>query len=121
MLARLGRSLVAVEENHALAALARDTLTDAGNITVVAGPLDQGHAEAAPYDLILIDGAVEVVPDSLVEQLADGGRLATGLIDGSVTRLAIGRRAGHGFGLVPFADSAAAALPGFARPREFTF
>ncbi len=121
VLARLVRSLVAVEEDEALAAMAQDALADLRNVTVVAGPLHGGHTAAAPYDLILIDGAVELVPDGLVEQLADGGRLATGLVDGSVTRLAIGRRAGHGFGLVAFADSAAAALPGFAKPREFTF
>ncbi len=121
VLARLVRSLVAVEEDEVLAATARDALAGVANVTLVAGPLNHGHAAAAPYDLILVDGAVEVVPDSLVAQLADGGRLATGLVDGSVTRLAIGRRAGPGFGLVPFADSAAATLPGFARPREFTF
>ena len=61
------------------------------------------------------------MPDALVGQLADGGRLASGLVENGVTRLAIGRRAGEGFGMAAFADAAAAILPGFAKPRAFKF
>lgn len=120
VLAELAGSVVAVEEDAELAAAAREALGETG-VKLVEGPAAEGWAEGAPYDLILIDGAVEFVPDALVAQLKEGGRLATGLIEQGVTRLAIGRRAGDGFGLAAFADAAAAILPGFVRPRAFTF
>lgn len=120
VLVRLAGSVVALEEDAELAAEARSNLEGSG-ITLVEGPLADGCPEKGPYDLILIDGAVEGVPDSLVAQLADGGRLASGLLENSVTRLAIGRRAGEGFGMAAFADAAAAILPGFAKPRAFKF
>ena len=51
--------------------------------------------EGAPYDQILIDGAVEIIPDAIVDQLADGGRLGAALIDRGITRLIVGRKAGR--------------------------
>ncbi len=83
--------------------------------------LAKGHAKGAPYDVILIDGAVEDLPDALVRQLADGGRLAGALIQGGVSRLCIGYKAGDGFGVNPVMDADAVALPGFAKPKGFTF
>lgn len=120
LLARLAGPVTALEEDKALAEEARANLAGTG-AKLVEGPLASGWADGAPYDLILIDGAVEGVPEALVGQLADGGRLATGLLENGVTRLAIGRRAGEGFGMAAFADAAAAILPGFAKPRAFRF
>ena len=120
VLERLVGPCTAVEEDEALAAAARDNLAGL-DVRLVEGALVEGCAAEGPYDLILIDGAVEHVPDALVAQLAEGGRLATGLVENGVTRLAIGRRAGEGFGLAAFADAAAAILPGFAKPRAFKF
>lgn len=120
LLDRLAASVVAVEEDAGLAASARQALAGT-NVALVEGPLADGHASGAPYDLILIDGAVESVPEAIVGQLAEGGRLATAILDRGVTRLAIGRRGGGGFGLTTFTDAAAAILPGFARPRTFSF
>jgi protein-L-isoaspartate(D-aspartate) O-methyltransferase len=120
LLARLVASVVALEEDPRLAARARALLAGSG-VAVVEGPLERGHGEGAPYDLILIDGAVELVPDSLIAQLRDGGRLAAAILDEGVTRIAIGRKAGEGFGMVSVADVAAAILPGFARPPAFAF
>jgi protein-L-isoaspartate(D-aspartate) O-methyltransferase len=117
---RLAGWVVAVEENPALAAKARGNLA-ATSVELVEGPLVEGHAAGAPYDFILIDGAVEFVPEALVAQLVDGGRLAAAILDNGVTRVALGRRAGEGFGLAAITDSAATILPGFARPRTFTF
>jgi protein-L-isoaspartate(D-aspartate) O-methyltransferase len=117
---RLAGPVTALEEDPELAAEARANLAGTG-VALVEGPFALGCPEQAPFDLILIDGAVECVPDSLVAQLADGGRLAAGLLENGVTRLAIGRRAGEGFGMAAFADAAAAILPGFARPRAFKF
>ena len=120
VLARLVGSVVAVEEDPALAAAARTALA-ASSVKLVEGPLAKGYKKGAPYDLILIDGAVEFVPQALVDQLAEGGRLAAAILEAGVTSLAIGRKAGDGFAMVKFSDAAASLLPGFARPRAFTF
>ena len=120
VLIRLVGSVVAVEEDAALAAEAEKALVGT-SVRLVEGPLAKGWPEGAPYDLILIDGAVAFVPDALIGQLRDGGRLAAGLLEQGVTRLAIGRKAGDGFAMTAFADAVTALLPGFARPKAFTF
>ena len=83
--------------------------------------LSKGSRKGAPYDHILIDGAIEYIPDAIVEQLADGGRLGTALVDRGVARLIVGRKAGGAFGYLSIGDSGVPALPGFTRPRAFTF
>ena len=88
------------------------------DVTVVDGP---EVGEVAPFDLILIDGAVEEIPQALIDCLSDDGRLATGLRDRGVSRLAIGRAAGGRLGLRTLVDAEIAPLPGFERPRAFTF
>ena len=78
--------------------------------------------KADSFDLILIDGAVETIPDSLIAQLRDGGRLGTGIVDNDgITRMATGRKVAGAFGLQTIGDAAIPMLPGFERPRAFTF
>lgn len=117
---RLAKSVVALEENSELIAAARDAL-GAGKVELVEGPLAQGWAAGAPYDLIVVDGLIEHVPDALIVQLADTGRLACALMDNGASRLAIGRKSGPAFGLDLFADCESASLPGFDRPKAFVF
>lgn len=121
VLARLVAEVVAVEAVADLAAHARAALADLPAVTLVEGALERGHAEGQPYDVLVVDGAVEELPFTLVSQLVDGGRIVSGLIDGGVSRLASGARAGASFALTAFADVDAVRLPGFARPRSFTF
>ena len=59
--------------------------------------------------------------ETILAQLRDGGRLAAGIVEDGVTRVAIGRKAGDGFGMAAVADAATAILPGFLKPRGFTF
>ena len=68
LLARLAHSVVALEEDPALARLARENLTavGAGNVVVETGPLTDGWRAASPYDVIFLDGATEVVPERAV-------------------------------------------------------
>jgi protein-L-isoaspartate(D-aspartate) O-methyltransferase len=120
VLARLVGSVTAVEEDPELAAAARAALEGTG-VKLVEAPLSEGHAAGAPYDLILIDGAVELIPEALIEQIADGGRMAAALLDRGVAQISVGRRGGDGFGMAAVSDVASAMLPGFARPRIFTF
>lgn len=92
------------------------------DVTAVEGvPLEKGDPKRGPYDQILIDGAVEYIPDAIVAQLADGGRLGTALIDRGITRLIVGRKAGGAFGYLSIGDAGVPALPGFSRPKEFIF
>jgi protein-L-isoaspartate(D-aspartate) O-methyltransferase len=120
VLSRLVASVVALEEDEELVAFAREAL-DGSGVALVRGPLAKGHAKAAPYDFILIDGAVQQVPPAIVEQVADGGAIALALLDQGVSRLAIGRVVAGAFGATIFADTETAALPGFEKPRGFSF
>lgn len=116
VLAEMGLDVTALESSSSLAEIARKN-----GVEVVQGPLSEGVMKGGPYDLILVDGAIEHIPDALIEQLRDGGRLGGAIVDQGITRLFIGRRAGGGFGFHPIADASTPILPGFERPRAFTF
>jgi len=116
VLAAMGLEVIALECSSELAGKARGL-----GIRIVEGALEDGHDKGAPYDQILIDGAVDHIPDAIVDQLADGGRLGTALIDNGVGRLVVGRKAGGAFGTLSMSDAGVPALPGFTRPRAFTF
>lgn len=120
LLHHLGASVTALESDADLAVQARAALAETG-IQVVEGPLADGVAQRAPFDLIVVDGLIEHVPDTLVAQLKDGGRLVCALLERGASRLAFGRRAGTGFGCDLFADCEAAPIPGFAKPKSFVF
>lgn len=121
LLERLAGHVVALEVSPVLAEAARANLAGAGKVEVAEGPLAEGWAAGAPYDLVFVDGLIEDVPEALTAQLRDGGRLACALLDKGMSRLGLGRRAGASFGLDLFADCEAVVLPGFARPKAFTF
>jgi protein-L-isoaspartate(D-aspartate) O-methyltransferase len=116
VLKEMGIDVDAVDSSAALAGVARQN-----GLEIFEGALADGLKKGAPYDIILIDGAVEVIPETLVEQLRDGGRLGAAIIDQGITRLITGRKAGGGFGYLTIADAATPALPGFERPPAFVF
>jgi len=107
--------VIALEEDKDLAGKATPGVTRA------AGPLAKGWAKGAPYDLILFDGAAERIPPAIIDQLAEGGRLAAPILEDGVTRLSLGRKADGGFGMISFADDEAPVLPGFAVEKGFSF
>ena len=115
VLAELGASVIALEEDKDLAGKATPGVTRAS------GPLAKGWAKSAPYDLILFDGAAEQIPPAIINQLAEDGRLAAPILQNGVTRLALGRKAGGGFGILSFADAEAPILPGFTVEKGFSF
>ena len=116
VLTAMGLLVTTLEGSCELAALARQN-----GLEVVEGPLEAGWKKEAPYDQVLIDGAVEFIPDQIVDQLANGGRLGVALIDRGITRLIVGRKAGGAFGYLSLSDVGVPALPGFSRPQAFTF
>ncbi|MGD9920498.1 MAG: protein-L-isoaspartate O-methyltransferase [Pseudorhodoplanes sp.] len=121
VMARLCGSVVALEENPALAGQAKASLSGLGNVEMVVGRLADGHAAGAPYDAILVEGAVEVEPEQLCRQLADGGRLVCIRGGGPAAKAMVYRRDGDDITQRPVFDAAAAALPGFAKPAVFAF
>jgi protein-L-isoaspartate(D-aspartate) O-methyltransferase len=123
ILARLVGSVVAIEEDRALAALARGNLAACGaqNVTVFEAGLADGHPQGAPYGAILVDGAVEVMPASLLSQLAPGGALVTVERNGAVSRAVLYERVGDETTKWPLLDAWAPILPGFERRPTFAF
>lgn len=121
LLARRAKRVVMLEPNNALVALAKANLSGTENVTVIEGALNEGAAEQGPYSLILIDGAIEQLPSAIIDQLIDGGRIITGLAEGTVTRLAMGVKRADDAALRPFSDCSVAKLPGFERAAEFVF
>ena len=88
---------------------------------MVEGPLVDGAPDGAPYDVLIVDGAVARMSDAIVAQIRPGGRVAMGIVERGVTRLTAGRRSAGGFGEMPFADCDCVVLPGFDRPAGFRF
>jgi protein-L-isoaspartate(D-aspartate) O-methyltransferase len=81
----------------------------------------RGDVAGGPFTLLLIDGAVEQVPDALAALMTSDGRAITGLVEGNVTRLAAGRRAGEALALLPLAELGIPLLPAFAKPKAWSF
>ena len=123
VLSRLAASVVALEEDAALARMAADTLAQSGarNVSFVTGPLTAGSAPGGPYNVIMLEGATEVRPDSLIAQLTEGGRLVAVVGAGPVGKAMLYRMtAGHATAQ-PLFNAAAPLLPGFVKPAEFVF
>jgi protein-L-isoaspartate(D-aspartate) O-methyltransferase len=123
VLARLAETVVALEEDEALKREADALLAQVGadNAAVVAGPLIQGYPSQAPYDVIVVEGAVEIVPETLFAQLKEGGRLAVIELQGGVGKARIYTRTAKAVSGRTVFDGMAPLLPGFLREREFTF
>jgi protein-L-isoaspartate(D-aspartate) O-methyltransferase len=118
LLGSLGLEVTALESDPDLVAMAK---TASSGFDVVQGDLAAGYPQAAPYDIILIDGAVDHIPEAITAQLVEGGRIGAVIVDRGVGRLAVGRNAGGRVGLATIADAGVARLPGFERPKAFTF
>jgi protein-L-isoaspartate(D-aspartate) O-methyltransferase len=123
ILSPLAGSVIALEEDAELAGRADKMMSALGckNAQVVRGPLTAGWPSGAPYDAILFDGAIEVLPESFHRQLKEGGRLIA--VQGRkpptkaiLSRLIEGELSGR-----PAFDAAAAPLPGFAEKPAFVF
>jgi protein-L-isoaspartate(D-aspartate) O-methyltransferase len=121
LLAQLAGDVVAIEDDPQLARSAKQRLSAVANAKVFTGPLGAGWAAAAPYDAILINGKVEIVPEVLCDQLKDGGRLVCILGSGPAAKATLFLRSGSEVGRRALFDAAAALLPGFVKPPVFVF
>lgn len=124
LLAACGASVTALEDDPDLLALARAALPESGaGVTLVAGPIAAGWPDGAPYDIVLIDGAVEDIPDAIVAQVrAQGGRLvAIRTVAGRVGQAVLGEPTADGLAVQPLFDCATALLPAMRRTPGFAF
>ncbi len=124
VLSRLVNSVVALEEDATFARMAQEALSagvGAAKITVAIGPLTAGWPTAAPYDVILLNGAIEIAPEILGRQLKPQGRMACIFGRAPTGKAMIYRMIeGHLVGR-PIFDASAPVLPGFAAPAAFVF
>ena len=123
ILARLSSSVIALESDEELADKASETLTELGigNAVVVTGALEAGYPSEAPYDVIVLGGAVEEVPRPLLEQLKEGGRLVGVVGSGRAAPAMVYTRTDDDFGARSVFDAYVPPLPGFRKPKSFVF
>jgi protein-L-isoaspartate(D-aspartate) O-methyltransferase len=121
VLARIAAQVVALEQDAGLAKAASAALSSLPNVSVVNGPLTEGWPQGAPYDVVVLEGATEVVPQALCRQFKDGGRLVCVLGSGPGSKAMLYRRSGEEVGGRPIFDASATLLPGFTKPAVFAF
>ena len=124
LLAACGVRVTALEDDPALRAIAaRVLLTEAPGVDLVAGPLGAGWPAGAPYDLILIEGAVREIPPALGAQLrADGGRLVTvRQVAGAVGQAVLAEPTLGGLRARPMFDCATPPIPSLLAKPGFVF
>ena len=123
LLSRLAGSVVALEEDPEFTPIATRLLASLGaaNAKVVSGPLSAGAPRDGPYDAVLLEGSVEVVPEALTQLLKEGGRLAAVVGSGRSAKAMLYLRSGDAVSARAVFDAAIPPLPGFAAPKEFVF
>lgn len=121
VLARLAEAVVGLECDAALAEAAGGHMMELeiDNAAIVTGDLATGYPDESPYDAILLQGSVREVPDALLAQLKNGGRLVTIIGDRDMGQAFLYRSFNGNFGRVSEFDAGASALPGFQRAPEF--
>lgn len=123
VVARLAEAVVALESHPEMAAQADATLSEQGvdNVAVVTGDLAAGYPGQAPYDVILIAGGIEELPQALADQLKEGGRVAAIFAEGSLGVARIGYKIDGEINWRYAFNGSAPVLPGFNRLTGFVF
>lgn len=121
ILSQIADFVVALEEDDALAAEAESRLSDAGydNVAVMNGPLAEGNAKNGPYDAVFVEGAVDQIPDALIEQTREGGRIIAIFRDGNVGAVRVGYKIDGRVSWRFAFNATAPVLPGFEKVTEF--
>jgi protein-L-isoaspartate(D-aspartate) O-methyltransferase len=121
VIARLAETVVALEEDEQLGAEAQRLLSEEGvdNAIVLVGKPAEGSAKCAPYDVITVEGGVETMPEAILAQLKDGGRIGAIFMDGSVGTARIGYKTDGRVTWRPVFNATAPVLPGFQTRQSF--
>ncbi len=122
ILARLSQAVVAVEPVAAYVTEAEAALSEAGidNVAVNAGELHEGAPEYAPFDVIIIQGGIEMLPQAIADQLAENGRICCLFMEDALGTARIGRKVDGRIHWRYAFNASAPVLPGFERARAFT-
>ena len=124
VLAACGCRVTALEEDPALMTIARAVLpVEAPGVTLVSGPFAAGWPAQAPYDLILVEGAVPEIPPALAAQThGESGRILAALCaSGRITQAVIAEATQFGLSLSPLFDCATRPLPSLQKAAVFAF
>ena len=122
LISRLSEAVVAVEDDPDRISEAEETLGRVGadNVVLHSGALAEGAAQHGPYDVIILQGAVEHMPDEILGQLKDGGRISCIFNEGALGIVKIGHKLNGGVNWRFAFNAAAPVLAGFERPKAFT-
>lgn len=123
VLAQLADFVVSVEDDADRTEEAQQILSSHGvdNAAVFEAPLAEGAAKNGPYDVIILQGAVETVPDALLAQIKEGGRIAAIFAEGALGVVRVGRKIDGTVNWRMSFNAGAPVLPGFAKDAAFTF
>ena len=121
VIARLSEAVVALEDDDDVSREAQESLMSHGadNAVVHQGPLAEGAAEHGPYDVIIVQGGVEQVPDAVIDQLKDGGRIGCIFVEGGLGEARIGYKSSGGVSWRRAFHAGAPILAGFDKTHEF--
>jgi protein-L-isoaspartate(D-aspartate) O-methyltransferase len=119
--ARMAREIVALESEESFVKVAETALRGFANVRVVRGDLREGLPGKGPFDVVFINGGVEVLPDQLTRQLSDGGRLLCVVLSGPGGRGRIYERLGEVVSSRDLFDARVPVLPGFTKLPSFVF
>lgn len=117
VIAQIAGAVVALECDPGLAARAKSSLAATPNVKVVEGPLAGGVAAEQPFDVILLEGRAEDVPQTLIDQLADGGRLVGVVGERETSQACIYSRSGGAIAVRQVFDASVTALPGLKKKK----
>lgn len=123
VLARMSEAVIALEEVPELAEQAEEILSaqSVDNVIVESGPLAEGVPGQGPYDAIIIEGGVEVLPDAITDQLKIGGRIVAIFLEGRGGQARLGIKMDHGIAWRRSFDASAPKLSGFETAKAFVF
>lgn len=121
VLARLADFVVAVEEDEGLAGEAERRLSGDGvdNVAVINAPHTEGAAKHGPYDVIMVEGAVEMLPATLTDQLRENGRIAALFVEGNLGIVKVGYKIDGAVNWRFAFNASAPVLPGFTKDNDF--
>jgi protein-L-isoaspartate(D-aspartate) O-methyltransferase len=121
IIARLADTVVAVEDDVAHATAAQRTLNHEGvdNAVVITAPLTEGSAKHGPYDVIAVQGGVEVIPPAILDQLKDGGRIGALFMEGHFGVARVGYKSAGQITWRSLFNASAPVLAGFRAERSF--
>lgn len=123
ILAAMAEAVVSVESDTKMAAEASATLTEQSidNAYVTTGPLTEGNKKNGPYDVIILQGSVDQVPDALIDQLKDGGRICAIFRDKNYGECRIGYKSRQKLSWRSVFNASAPLINGFETKPEFKF